>query len=74
MDIDKLVDKMNEEERRTIIEQLVSKVEIYHDKQPNGQWLKSIEFKLPIIKEETTFFSDNGSQTETVALLNKIRG
>ena len=69
---DKLIDKLNEEERRTIIEQLVSKVEIYPEKQPNGQWLKSIEFKLPIIKKEMKFFLDNGSQAESCVLLQRV--
>ncbi|WP_090300754.1 hypothetical protein [Pseudobutyrivibrio sp. ACV-2] len=68
---DKLIDKLNEEERRTIIEQLVSKVEIYPEKQLNGQWLKSIEFKLLIIKKEMKIFLDNGSQAETVVLMGK---
>lgn len=71
---DKLIDKLNEEERRTIIEQLVSKVEIYPEKQPNGQWLKSIEFKLPIIKKEMKIFLNNGSQTETVCLMSRVEG
>ena len=70
---DKLIDKLNEEERRTIIEQLVSKVEIYSEKQPNGQWLRSIEFKLPIIKKEMKIFLDNGSQAEAVVLLSKVK-
>lgn len=45
--------------------------EIYPEKQPDGQWLKSIEFKLPIIKKEMKIFLDNGSQAETVVFLTK---
>ncbi|WP_242952937.1 resolvase [Butyrivibrio sp. TB] len=37
----------------------------------NGQWLKSIEFKLPIISKDMKISLDNGSQIETVVLLTK---
>lgn len=33
------------------MEVLISKIQIYPERQPNGQWLKSIKFKLPIIEE-----------------------
>ena len=40
--------------------------------QENGQWLKSIEFKLPIISKDMKISLDNGSQIETVCLLSKL--
>lgn len=43
---------MNDVERRQLIEALISEIQIYEEKQPNGQWLKSITFKLPIIDED----------------------
>ena len=46
-------------------------VQIYEERKENGQWLKSIEFKLPIIKKEFTLSLDNDTQDETVCLLGK---
>ena len=68
---DKLYDKMNEAEKREFLSQLVDNVQIYEERKENGQWLKSIEFKLPIIEKEFTLSLDNGSQIETVVLLSK---
>jgi len=38
----------------------LKKVEIYEEEQANGQWLKSIEFKLPIISKDMRISLDNG--------------
>ena len=46
-------------------------VQIYEERKENGQWLKSIEFKLPIIEKEFTLSLDNNAQNDTVALLSK---
>ena len=46
---DKLYKVMNDVEHRKLIEALISEVQIYEEKQANGQWLKYITFKLPII-------------------------
>ena len=62
---------MNEAERREFLTQFIEKVEIYEEEQANGQWLKSIEFKLPIISKDMKISLDNGSQIETVVLLGK---
>ena len=43
---------MNEAEKREFLSQLVDNVQIYEERKENGQWLKSIEFKLPIIEKE----------------------
>ena len=62
---------MNEAERRQLIEALISEIQIYPERQANGQWLKSIKFKLPIIEEDMSISLDNEEQVETVALLSK---
>ncbi len=62
---------MNEIEKRQLIEALVSEVQIYEERQPNGQWIKSIKFRLPIIEEDISVCLDNGHQAETVVLLEK---
>ena len=69
---DKLYKVMNDVERRQLITALISEIQIYEEKQPNGQWLKSITFKLPIIDEDFNIGLDNDEQVETVALLSKL--
>ena len=62
---------MNDVECRQLIEALISEIQIYKEKQPNGQWLKSITFKLPIIDENLDKSLDNDEQVECVAVLAK---
>ena len=50
--IDKYIDKMDQQERRDFIEQIISEVNIYEDKTPEGQWIKSVKFRLPLITED----------------------
>lgn len=56
------------------MESLLEEIQVYPEKQPNGQWLKSIQFKLPIIEDSFEMSLDNGSQIETVCLLSKLSG
>lgn len=70
---DKLYSVMNEQEKRQIMESLISEIQIYPERQPNGQWLKSIKFKLPIIEEDMNISLDNEEQVETVCLLSKLK-
>ena len=67
---DKLYAQMNEVEKREFLSQLVDNVQIYEERKENGQWLKSIEFKLPIIEKEFTLSLDNDTQNETVVMLS----
>ena len=69
---DKLYSVMDELEKRQIMESLISEVQIYEERQPNGQWLKSIKFKLPIIEEDMSIGLDNDTHVETVCLLNRV--
>ena len=64
---------MNEAEKREFLSQLVDNVQIYEERKENGQWLKSIEFKLPIIEKEFTLSLDNDTQNETVVLMSTQR-
>jgi len=57
-------------EKREFLSQLVDNVQIYEERKENGQWLKSIEFKLPIIEKEFTLSLDNDTQNETVVMLS----
>ena len=67
---DKLYSVMDELEKRQIMESLISEVQIYEERQPNGQWLKSIKFKLPIIEEDMSIGLDNDTHVGTVCLLS----
>ena len=67
---DKLYSVMDELEKRKIMESLISEIQIYEERQSNGQWLKSIKFKLPIIEEDMELSLDNDAHVETVVLLS----
>ena len=62
---------MQETEKRKLIESLISEIQLYEERQPNGQWIKSIKFKLPIIEEDISLCLDNDKQTENIVLMEK---
>ena len=68
---DKLYSVMDDQEKRQLMESLLSEVQIYEERQPDGQWLKSIKFKLPIIAEDMCLSLDNDAYMETVVLLSR---
>lgn len=68
---DKLYFAMSDVERRQLIEALIAEIQIYEERKPNGQWLKSIRFKLPIIENDLSIGLDNGNHVESVVLLSR---
>lgn len=68
---DKLYFAMNDVERRQLIEALIAEIQIYEERKPNGQWLKSIRFKLPIIENDLSIGLDNDEHVECVVLMTK---
>ena len=50
----------------------IDEIQIYEERQPNGQWLKSIRFKLPIIDEDMSLSLDNDSHTEVVVSMSRV--
>ena len=68
---EKLYAVMNDAEKRQLIEALVSEIQIYNERQSNGQWIKSIKFKLPIIEENMDICLDNDEHVECVVLMAK---
>lgn len=72
---DKFYSLMNEEEQRKLMESLIEEIQIYEERQPNGQWLKSITFRLPIIEKDMKISVGNGldseQHVETVCLLSQ---
>ena len=69
--IDRFWDKMDSQERRDFIEQIISEVNIFEERTPEGQWLKSIKFNLPLIAEDISIGLDKENHVETVVLLTK---
>lgn len=70
---DKLYFAMSDIERRQLIEALIAEIQIYEERKPNGQWLKSIRFKLPIIENDLSIGLDNGNHVECVVLMSKVK-
>mgnify|MGYP000781226669 FL=1 len=68
---EKLYNMMNPLERKKLMEHLISEIQIYPERQPNGQWLKSIKFRLPIVENDIDLRLDNESHTECVIALSK---
>ncbi len=68
---DRLYDLMTEIEKRQLLETMVEEIQVFEERQPNGRWLKSIKFKLPIIEEELSFSLDGKLNVETVARLSR---
>lgn len=68
---EKLYNVMNLLERKKLMEHLISEIQIYPERQPNGQWLKSIKFRLPIVEKDIDLCLDNESHTECVIALSK---
>lgn len=69
---EKLYAVMDEQEKRQIMESLISEIHIYEERQPNGQWLKSIKFKLPIIEEDMEMSLDSDTHVEIVKVVLRL--
>ena len=66
---DKFYATMTEAERRRLVEILIDEVQICPERQPNGQWLKSVWFKLPIIDHDLELSLDNQDRVEVADAL-----
>lgn len=63
---------MNDEEKRKFVQELISEIHIYEERQSNGQWLKSIVFKLPIIDGDMELSLDDNNHIETAVLMSRV--
>lgn len=68
---DRLYDVMEDADKRALLTALIKEIHVYEEEQANGQWLKSIVFKLPIIEDNMEIGLDNDTHVETVVLLSK---
>ena len=69
---EKLFNVMNPLELKKLMEHLISEIQIYPERQPNSQWLKSIKFRLPIVESDIDLCLDNESHTEVVSCYTKM--
>lgn len=70
---DRLYKVMNDVEKRRLMESLVSEIQIFEDRQSNGQWLKSIKFRLPIIEEDMEVSLDDDEHVEKEGLTVEVQ-
>lgn len=68
---DKLYNVMEDADKRALLTALIKEIHVYEEEQANGQWLKSMIFKLPIIESNMEICSDNETHVETVVLLER---
>ena len=68
---DKLYAVMEEADKRDLLSALIDEIQVYEEEQANGQWLKSIGFKLPIIDSKMNLNLDKDSHVETVVLIQR---
>lgn len=62
---------MDDVERHELMEEMIQEIQVYPERQENGQWLKSIHFRLPIIDEELSIGLDTSGGVENVMSLAK---
>lgn len=77
------IDDMPDSDKKLMMNLLIEKVEIYEEKQKDGRWVKSVQFKIPLNVDgklvDTMFFDDddtenslpNEKHVETVCLMSK---
>lgn len=69
-------DKMSDYEKQTLMRSMIDSIEIYPEKQENGQQIKAIHFKFPVSYHgELTrdIFPPKESCVETVVLLSNVK-
>lgn len=79
------IDDMPDSDKKLMMNLLIEKVEIYEEKQKDGRWVKSVQFKIPLNVDgklvDTMFFDDedtenslsNEKHVETVVLMSKVQ-
>ena len=63
--------RRKDSERQELMQALIAEIHIHEQPQPNGQWLKSIKFRLPIIDGDTSLVLDKCDGVETVVLMSR---
>lgn len=72
MNFEHLYKVMSDIERRDLMGAIIADIQVHPQRQPNGQWLKSIHFKLPLVADyELQFSLDKNNWLENVALFSR---
>ena len=62
------IDDMTDADKKMLMNLLIEKIEIYPEKQPDGRWIKSVQFKIPLNIDgkavDTLYFDDEEDNTE----------
>ena len=79
------IDDVSDADKKVLMNALLEKVEIFKEKQKDGRWVKSVQFKIPLNidgKLVDTMFFDNDEDTEnslsnekhveTVVLMSRV--
>lgn len=67
-------DRIGPEEKKSVMRAIISYIEIYKDRRPDGHWIKKIHFSFPITYDGeagAVFIRSNDSQDECVVKLVK---
>lgn len=67
---DKMYEMLEDADKRDLLTALIDEIQVYEEEQANGQWLKSIAFKLPIIESDMDLSLDKDRHVETVAMFS----
>lgn len=62
------IDDMTDADKKMLMNLLIEKIEIYTEKQKDGRWIKSVQFKIPLNIDgkavDTLYFDDDEDDTE----------
>ena len=62
------IDDMTDADKKMLMNLLIEKIEIYPEKQKDGRWIKSVQFKIPLNIDgkavDTLYFDDDEDDTE----------
>ena len=70
----KYYDVMSPEDKKSLLQAMISYIEIYRDKRADGHLVKTIHFTFPVTydgESGAAFIRTNGDKLETVVLLSK---
>lgn len=59
INFNKLYEKFYDYERKELLKMIISEINVYKERKENGQWLKSIKFRLPVIEDKLEYSLEN---------------
>ena len=65
INFNKLYEKFDDYERKELLKMIISEINVYKERRENGQWLKSIKFRLPVIEDKLEYSLENCLHDDT---------